>query len=125
MKEIFDEIVNMIRKSAEKCPWLTKQTLESYKQELLDETQEAAEAIDKKDYQNLKEELGDVVWDALVIAVLAEKEGHFKTEEILTTIRDKMKRRKPYLFVEEKDVTIEEAKKIWRDVKEQEKNGEI
>lgn len=126
MKHAFEEVVDMVRKAVEKCPWLSTQNIDTFGKELLNESKEVAEAIENKDSENLKEELGDVVWDALVIAIMAEKRGLFKAKDILTSVKEKMVRRKPYLYGDMKECTLEEARQIWRKVKEEEqkeKNG--
>jgi uncharacterized protein YabN with tetrapyrrole methylase and pyrophosphatase domain len=119
-KNNFEELLLTLRKCKDKCPWVKEQSVESYAKEALDEIREVLEAIEKKDYENLKEELGDLLWDILMIAHMAEDGNLFKVEDIMQSIVEKMKRRKPYIF-EKKEVTLEEAEKIWHGVKAKEK----
>jgi uncharacterized protein YabN with tetrapyrrole methylase and pyrophosphatase domain len=109
-------------KNKEHCPWVRELTLDSQKSELESEVKEVVEAIEKKDYENLKEELGDVLWDALLLAVLAERQGLFKVKEVLAGLNEKIRRRKPWLD-EGKEVSLEEAKAHWSKAKEEEKKG--
>lgn len=113
-------MIAFIREVRRLCPWNSKQTIQTYKKEFLEEAQEVAQAIDNKDYPNLKEELGDVIWDAMMIAHIAEQKGYFKAEEVLKDVTDKMKRRKPYI-VEGRKVTLKQAWQKWHEVKAAEK----
>ena len=80
------------------------------------------QALQKKDYQNLKEELGDVLFDLAHVCFLAEKEGLFTMQDVFETINHKIKRRKPYLLAAEHQlITKEEDRRIRLEVKEMEK----
>ena len=120
MKESLEELVELMLKNKDKCPWVKELTLDSQKLELESEVKEVIEAIDKKDFQNLKEELGDVLWDTLLLACLAEKEGLFTVKEVFQEVSEKIKRRKPWLS-EERQVSLEEAREHWFKAKEEEK----
>ncbi|HLD33795.1 MAG TPA: MazG nucleotide pyrophosphohydrolase domain-containing protein [Candidatus Nanoarchaeia archaeon] len=117
---LFRELVDSIQKCRKFCPWTRSQTVDTFARELHGEAAEVLNAVDKKDIANLREELGDVVWDALMTAHIAEEHGLFTKEEIIQDVVAKMKRRKPYAF-EGRTVTIEEAGKMWVDVKKKEK----
>lgn len=123
MKKEFDEFVDLIEKALDRDPWTKKRNLEISKEEILEEAKEVAEAIDKKDYKNLKEELGDLLWDVVVTAYLAERDGHFKSGEIVKSIKEKMKRRKPFIVGEKREISREEAKRAWFEAKEKEKQS--
>ena len=98
MKDAFDELISAIQRCHEKCPWIKEQTVEKHGKEVLSEAKEVVEAIEKKDYENLKEELGDLLWDTITLALLAEKEGLFKAKEIMDVVISKMKRRLLLMF---------------------------
>ena len=87
------------------------------------EVKEVGEAIENGDKDNLEEELGDVLWDVLMLIKISEDEYGFKLEDIIDVICKKMIRRKPYIFGNEKAETPEEAVKIWKRVKEEEKKS--
>jgi|TARA_B100002003_G_C13821215_1_gene404252 uncharacterized protein YabN with tetrapyrrole methylase and pyrophosphatase domain len=123
MDKAFKELIAAIELNRKMCPWQKKMTLENQTKEFLLESKEVEEAVKKKDYKNLKEELGDVLWDVLTIAHIAEDKGHFKAKEIFESINKKIKRRKHYMF-EGKTVDIPTAIRIWDEVKEKEKKGE-
>ena len=118
MKDEFEEFIDLIERNLDRCPWIKKKTVEDYKKEILNEAQEVMQA---QNNENLQEELGDLFWDVVVLAYLAEKEGRFKASEIIKTVKEKMKRRKPFLLGEKKELDLEECKKIWYEEKEKEK----
>ena len=105
------------------CPWVKEQTFVKHIDELKKEVQEVEDAIGNGDKNNLEEELGDVLWDLLMLIKISEDEYGFKLEDIINEICKKMIRRKPYIFGDEKADTIEEANKIWKRVKEEEKKS--
>jgi len=105
------------------CPWVKQQTFKKHFIEFKKEVKELEDAIRNNDKNNLKEELGDVLWDLFTLIWLSEKEYEFKTEEIVDDICDKIIRRKPYLFGNEKAETPEEAVKIWKRIKSEEKRN--
>lgn len=121
MKESFDEMLDALRKNIKHCGWVKGHTVESYTKEIVNEANEIKEAIDKKDFENLKEEIGDLLWDVLTLAMIAERDNLFNAKDALKSVTEKMKRRKPYIF-EGKKVSSEEAKEIFKKAKEEEKN---
>ena len=122
-KELFDRFCNIIEKlrAPNGCPWDRKQTAESLKKSLLEECNEALEAIDKKDDENLCEELGDVLLVVGMIARIKEEEGKFNVSDVLSGVNDKLIRRHPHVFGDAKASSLEEVLKLWNQVKEEEK----
>ena len=122
-KEFFDQFCNIIEKlrAPDGCPWDRKQTAESLKKSLLEECNEALEAIDKKDDENLCEELGDVLLVVGMIARIKEEEGKFNISDVLSGVNDKLIRRHPHVFGDAKASSPEEVLKLWNQVKEAEK----
>ena len=93
MKNEFNSFIDLIEKNFEICPWTKTRTLEQWKDELVEETNEVSKAIENLDYKNLKEELGDLLWDTITIAIFAEKEGHFNSADIFKDLKEKINRR--------------------------------
>ena len=122
-KELFDRFCNIIEKlrAPDGCPWDRKQTAESLKKSLLEECNEALEAIDKKDDENLCEELGDVLLVVGMMARIKEEEGKFNISDVLSGVNDKLIRRHPHVFGDAKASSPEEVLKLWNQVKEEEK----
>ena len=107
----------------EGCPWDQKQTLQSLKEYVLEETCELIDAIEENDSDEMKEELGDLFFNVVFLAKVATKEGHFTLEETLQTISDKLIRRHPHIFAGgEKLNTPDEVLAQWEVIKKQEKS---
>jgi len=120
MKE-FESLVSALKKSREKCPWSRDREIEEHIHELVKEAQEAFEATEKKDYENLKEELGDLLMDLVFISIIAEEKKLFSIKEIIEDVQKKLIRRKPWVFGNETVTTKEGAVARWNQIKEQEK----
>ena len=115
------EIVAILR-SPEGCSWDRVQTFESMKECLTNESQEVIDAIDKKDYVNLLEELGDVLLQVLLNAEIASEKGLFNFNDVVQTLSEKLIRRHPHVFGDVKrPETPEEALALWKSVKAIEK----
>ena len=95
------------------CPWDKKQTIKSMLKNISDEAKEVEEAIAKEDHENLKEELGDLLFNVIMIAQIAEEEGHFTISEVLHDIEEKIMTRHSWVFGEDKAKTPDEALKLW------------
>ena len=123
MKEL-DEIIELLEKlRAEKgCPWDREQTIKSLRKDLKDEFEEVIQAIDKEDHDNLKEEIGDLIWTLLLMVQIAKEQELFEVVDVLKNTRDKIIRRHPHVFGNEKAGDAEDALRISNRVKEMEKN---
>ena len=122
MTASFAVLAEAARKVLVRCPWTTAQTAEGYAPQLRSEADEVLLAIANGDHDNLKEELGDVLWDVVMCALLAERNGHFAAHEVFDDVVAKMKRRKPFVF-DGTEVTAEEAKRMWAAAKAREKQA--
>ena len=116
------EIISVLR-SPDGCEWDRAQDFNSMKKCLKDETEEVLSAIDKKDYKNLQEELGDVLLQVVMNSEIAKEQGLFDFNDVVQTLCEKLIRRHPHVFGDiEKPTTPEESLKLWKMVKEIEKN---
>ena len=122
-KVLFDKFCDIIEKlrAPDGCPWDRKQTAESLRKSLMEECDEAIEAVDKKDDENLCEELGDVLLVVGMIARIKEEEGKFNISDVLSGVNSKLIRRHPHVFGDAKASSPEEVLKLWNQVKEEEK----
>lgn len=102
------------------CPWDQAQSHASLRPYLLEETYEVLEAIDFKDPDLFKEELGDLLYQIVFHARLAQKEGHFDLEEIIQGIVAKMTRRHPHVFGSD-DIEDTDLASAWEAIKQKEK----
>jgi tetrapyrrole methylase family protein / MazG family protein len=114
------ETVNRLRGPGG-CPWDQAQTHESLRKFLLEETYEVLEALDSGDKKQLKEELGDLLLQILLHAKIAEEEKIFTLDQLAGELADKLVRRHPHVFGENKLSTAEEVVKSWEKTKEKEK----
>ena len=124
MKEAFEKLVKSVYqlRSENGCPWDQAQTLQSFKSYLLAEAQEVVQAIEKEDYTNLKEELGDLIWNILLITKIAEEENFFQLKEVLEHAREKLIKRHPWVWGDaELPKSAEEALAVWNKNKEKER----
>jgi MazG family protein len=114
------EIIRILR-SENGCKWDRAQTLETLKKCLTDETEEVLQAIDKKDYENLQEELGDVLLQVLLQSEIAKENGWFTFDDVVQTLSEKMIRRHPHVFGDAVCNTPEESLVLWKEIKKKEK----
>ena len=103
------------------CPWDREQTFDSIKPYTLEETYEVLDAIDRRDWPDLAEELGDYILQAVFYAQMASEQGLFSIEDALEAINRKLLRRHPHVFGEESAETAGDVKRIWSEVKAAEK----
>ena len=103
------------------CPWDREQTFDSIKPYTLEETYEVMDAIDRRDWRGLAEELGDFILQAVFYAQMAEEEKLFAIGDALDAINEKLVRRHPHIFGSETAETPEDVMRIWGEVKASEK----
>lgn len=83
------------------CPWDREQTFDSIRKYTLEETYEVFDAIERRDFPHLAEELGDLLLQVLFYAEMAANDGHFTIADVLDTLNQKLVRRHPHVFGEE------------------------
>ncbi|KOO42337.1 nucleoside triphosphate pyrophosphohydrolase [Priestia koreensis] len=103
------------------CPWDKKQTHQSLKPYLLEESYELLEAIDEEDDQHVVEELGDVLLQVMLHAQIGEDEGFFTIDDVIRTLSEKMIRRHPHVFGDVQAEDADEVLKNWNAIKQEEK----
>lgn len=103
------------------CPWDRKQDFDTLKTYLLEETYEVLDAIDKRDWPELAEELGDLLLQPVFLAQMASEAGLFDIADALEAINRKLVRRHPHIFGDASAETAEDVKKRWDEIKSQEK----
>jgi len=103
------------------CPWDREQTFDSIKPYTLEETYEVLDAIDRREWGELAEELGDFLLQAVFYAQMASEEKLFAIEDALDAINSKLIRRHPHVFGEGSAETAGDVKRIWGQIKAEEK----
>jgi len=102
------------------CPWDKKQTHQSLKKNLIEETQELLEALDGNDDDHIIEELGDVLLQVMLHSQIGEDEGWFNIDDVIRVLNKKLIRRHPHVFGDLKADNPEEAIAIWQQMKKEE-----
>lgn len=103
------------------CPWDKAQTYESIIPFTVEETYEVADAIERKDLAALKDELGDLLFQVIFLSRIAEEQGAFKFDDVAQAICDKLVRRHPHVFGDEKHTSPEAVVHAWEGHKAKER----
>ena len=115
------EIISKLRDPNSGCEWTKIQNSESLLPFLKEEVEEVAEAIEKKDFQNLKDELGDLLLQIVLHSHINDENKKFSFEEVVDNLCEKLIRRHPYVFNEKRPHTIEDQRKAYFKIKDLEK----
>ncbi len=106
------------------CPWDREQTRESLKPMLIEEAYEVLDALDGVSPSQLKEELGDLLFQVVFHAQIAQEKGEFQLSDIIDRLHDKMVRRHPHVFGDANLRTSQDVLKNWENIKAAEKGVE-
>lgn len=106
------------------CPWDHKQTLQTLKDHLVEESHEVLDAIDEGDRSKLCEELGDLLLQVVFQAQICSEEGAFTFDDVARTIGDKLIRRHPHVFGTVRAENADEVLKNWEAIKRAERGDE-
>ena len=99
------------------CMWDREQNTKSVKRYLIEEAYEVLDAIDEESHEDLKEELGDLLFQILFLVKISEEKGEFTISDVIREISEKMIRRHPHVFGNTKVKNVEEIKTNWNDIK--------
>ena len=113
----FGRLMNIMEELREKCPWDKKQTIQSLRQQTIEELYELADAISEEDWKGIKEELGDLFLHLVFYARIGREENQLTMEEVLSGICDKLIRRHPHIYGDVQAGTAEEVKRNWEQLK--------
>jgi MazG family protein len=105
------------------CPWDREQSFDTIKPYLLEETYEVLEAIDKRDWPALADELGDLLLQAVFFAQMAAEENKFRIDDSIDAIVQKLIRRHPHVFADGSAKTSDDVKRRWDEIKADEKKS--
>ena len=101
----------------EKCPWDKKQTIHTLRQQTIEETYELADAITDKNWDGIKEELGDLLLHIIFYTRIGLEENKFTLQEVIDGISDKLIKRHPHIYGDVKVNDEEDVKKNWEQIK--------
>ncbi len=108
------DIMNELR---EKCPWDREQTIDSLKTLTLEESYELLDAINDKDYDEIKNELGDLLLHIVFYSKIASEKSKFNFNDVVETIIKKLIVRHPHVFDNKKNISKQEVEKNWEKIK--------
>jgi XTP/dITP diphosphohydrolase len=113
----FNEFVAIVKRLRKECPWDNQQTNDSIKAATIEEAYEVVHAIDEKNFDELKKELGDLLLHVVFHTVIAEEQNHFNIIDVIDGITEKLIRRHPHIFSDTKVKDANEVKKNWETIK--------
>jgi len=126
--EKFEQLVNIMRtlRAPGGCPWDREQTHASLRPFVLEETYEVLEAIDTGNLEELRDELGDYLYEAVFLAQISEEEGRFSIADAVDAIREKLVRRHPHVFAKadgEESISTGQVIERWERMKAREREA--
>ncbi|MBP2549452.1 ATP diphosphatase [Neorhizobium galegae] len=115
------DLMSALRDRQTGCPWDVEQTFETIKPYTIEEAYEVADAIERNDMEDLKDELGDLLFQVVFHAQMASEAGEFQFGDVVEAVMTKMIRRHPHVFARS-DVSTPDAVKVqWDEIKAAEK----
>ena len=120
-----EDLLDVMSELRNKCPWDQKQTFDTLKKLTIEETYELVDAIDKKKYDDIKDELGDLLLHIVFYSKIASENKKFSFNDVLNSLIEKLIYRHPHVYGEIKVSSIDEVKKNWERLKVKNKNKGI
>lgn len=105
------------------CPWDREQTFDSIKKYTLEETYEVFDAIERRDWNDLRDELGDLLLQVLFYAQMASDAGHFNIADVAESLNAKLIRRHPHVFGDVAAASPDAVLRNWEQIKQEEKKA--
>jgi len=127
MSKLTKEINNLfqtfkkLRDPSQGCPWDKEQDFKSIASCSIEEAYEVADAIEREDFNDLKEELGDLFFQIIFHSGMAEEKKLFNFEEVVKELNDKLIRRHPHVFDKKQEMSASESLEIWEKEKKKER----
>lgn len=117
IESLFADYVTVVRRLRKECPWDREQTHQSIRHSLIEEAYEVVEAIDHKDLNDLKLELGDLLLHVVLHSIIAEEESAFRLEDVVSESSAKLIRRHPHVFGDAEVRNADDVKNNWEKIK--------
>jgi len=121
----FNEFVEIVKRLRKECPWDREQTNDSIKAATIEEAYEVVEAIEKKNYDELQNELGDLLLHVVFHTIIASESSNFTIDDVIDSIQSKLIRRHPHVFGNVKVSGSQEVKKNWEEIKLEEGRNSV
>ena len=121
--EALIEVMAALRNPDSGCPWDLGQNFKTIAPYTIEEAYEVADAIDREDMKDLREELGDLLLQPIYHAQMASEQNEFNIEDVITDITEKMISRHPHVFGDQDAQNPQDVDKIWDERKKAEKGG--
>ena len=114
-----------LRDPKDGCPWDLKQDFKSIVPHTLEEAYEVADCIESGNLDELKNELGDLLFQIIFYAQLAQEQSLFDFNDVVEQLNDKLTRRHPHVFGDKKELTDEQLSYQWQAIKAQERSEKV
>lgn len=121
--EAFLRLLKIMDELREQCPWDKKQTIDSIRHLTIEETYELSDAILKKDLNEIKKELGDILLHIVFYSRIASETNDFNIKDVMDALCEKLIFRHPHIYGDVKAETDTEVKQNWEQLKQKEKGG--
>jgi XTP/dITP diphosphohydrolase len=113
----FERLVAIMEDLRAKCPWDKKQTIQSLRQQTLEETYELTDSITENDWSAIKEELGDLLLHIVFYSKIATEENRFTLTDVINGICEKLIARHPHIYGDVQVENEEDVKRNWEKLK--------
>ena len=125
-RKSFQDLVELMKRlrAPGGCPWDREQKYSDLKPYVIEEAYEVVDAIDRDDRESLKEEIGDLLLEAVFLAEIAREEGSFEIDDSITAIHDKLVRRHPHVFGDTRAESADAVVTNWERLKDAERKKE-
>ena len=125
-----DKFPNLVRlvdqlRGPDGCPWDRQQSFDTIKPMLLEEAYEVLEAMDTNDHKAFCDELGDLLFQIVFLSQIAEAEGFFDIEDVISEVLNKMIRRHPHVFNKDKNINSDQVLESWEAIKRKERVSKV
>jgi MazG family protein len=117
------EIMARLRDPSDGCPWDVEQTFDTIAPYTIEEAYEVADAIERRDWDGLRGELGDLLLQVVFHASIAEERGAFRLAQVVERVTDKMVRRHPHVFGDDAAATSSDVLRSWEAIKAKEREA--
>ena len=109
----FERLLDIMDELREKCPWDSKQTMETLRTLTIEEVYELADSVVEADLQEIKKELGDIIMHVVFYALIGKEKGAFDIRDVIEGINDKLVFRHPHIFGNAQASDAKEVEENW------------